>query len=410
MALDSLNKITIDVSDPLTAPVVRAVQEDIRSRFVEITLVRNGQPLDIPVGAYGMIGIRRPDGTYCLYDETEDETSAITITDNVVTIYLSQEALSVAGAMYTSVSLYSSDGMTRLTAFAFTVAVEPTAVPSGAVPSTYINILQGLVEDAVDAANRAEQAAAQVGNPVGYDPQTPTSAQQAQARTNIGAMASDATPTPAVHASTHAIGGTDALTPADIGAMRVYRTVTDLGLTSGSATIAGAWSAMSESTALICPSSDFAAGQIAVSGMISIVKRNSTSGTIHNYSCVSTNQSDYRMFVNSGTPTGTWRIINRYGTGTVSASQGTIDGTPILVADGRTAFLYVAVFYVSYSTSWTELCTISDFAPSSDVIGFGVTGGYDIAQVKISSQGVISIRAASASSSAAIRISMTWIV
>ena len=51
MALDSLNKITIDVSDPLTAPVVRAVQEDIRSRFVEITLVRNGQPLDIPAGA-----------------------------------------------------------------------------------------------------------------------------------------------------------------------------------------------------------------------------------------------------------------------------------------------------------------------------------------------------------------------
>ena len=164
MSLDAVNRITIDVSDPLNTQVVKAVQEDIRSRYVEITLVRNGEALDIPAGSYGQIGIRRPNKTYVLYDETEDETPAVTIDDNTVTIYLSQEALAVAGSLYTSVSLYSSDGTVRLTAFHFMVEVEETAVPSGVVvQSDYINILQGLVAQALDAAERAEAAAASLG-------------------------------------------------------------------------------------------------------------------------------------------------------------------------------------------------------------------------------------------------------
>ena len=342
MALDSLNKITIDVSDPLNTPVVRAVQEDIRSRFVEITLVRNGQPLDIPAGAYGMIGIRRPDGTYCLYDETEDETSAITISDNVVTVYLSQEALAVAGRMYTSVSLYSADGKIRLTAFAFTVAVEPTAVPSGAVPSTYINILQGLVEDAVDAATRAEQAAAQVGDPVAYTAQTRTPTEQAQARANIGAMASDAhptpaahasthatggsdaitptsigamaadaTPTPAAHASTHSMGGSDAITPADIGAMRVYISVTELGLTVGSATLNGVVSAMPIDSIFMGGNSNFTPSELPFTdwhGIIRIQKRNGWLISAQAYGYDLSYYGDYRMFQSGeNAMTGTWK-------------------------------------------------------------------------------------------------------
>lgn len=156
--LDSINKIIIDVSDPLTTPVVKAVQEDIRSRYVDITLVSNGEPLTIPVGADGMVGIRRPNGTYVLYDQTEDETPAVTFSGNVATVYLTQEALAVAGSMYCSVSIYTST--VRLTAFHFMIEVEDTAVPSGVVVETdYFNILEGVVADAMDAADRAEQAA-----------------------------------------------------------------------------------------------------------------------------------------------------------------------------------------------------------------------------------------------------------
>ena len=179
--LESINHITIDVSDPLTTHVVKAVQEDIRSRYIEITLVSNGAALEIPANTHGMIGIRRPNGTHVLYDYTEDNTPAITIDGNVVTIYLSQEALAMAGRMYTSVSLYS--GSIRLTAFHFIVDVEVIAVPSDVVvESDYFNVLEGLVADVIDAADRAEAAAAQVGDPVAYTPQSRTAAEQAQAR------------------------------------------------------------------------------------------------------------------------------------------------------------------------------------------------------------------------------------
>lgn len=150
MALDAKNLILIDVSDPLNTPVAHAVQEDTRSRYVEITLVRNGEPLDIPAGTLGMVGIRRPNDTYVLYDETEDETAAVSFTNNVATVWLTQEALAVPGRLYCSVSLYTST--VRLTAFHFMIDVEPTAVPSGVViESDYFNILQAQIENLLNS-------------------------------------------------------------------------------------------------------------------------------------------------------------------------------------------------------------------------------------------------------------------
>ena len=159
MALDAIYRITIDVADQLVTPVVKAVSEDIRSRYVDIVLVQNGDPIEIPAGTLGVIGIRRPTGTYVLYDEDEDGDPAVTFDGNVATCYLRQEALAVPGRMYTSLTLYKNS--TALSAFHFLIDVEARAVPDDAVvESDYFNILQGLIEDALDAAERAEDAAA----------------------------------------------------------------------------------------------------------------------------------------------------------------------------------------------------------------------------------------------------------
>lgn len=231
MALDALTHIQIDVAAPSVTPVVRAVQEDIRSRYIEIELLENKAALTIPGTVTGSVGVKTPANIHVLYDEDEDGNAAVTISGNKATVYLRQEALAVPGRAYCNLIL--KDGSTILTSFAFLVDVEAVAVPSSVVvQSDYINVWQaeidqaaqvvstatGIVQDCTDEADRAktqadraETYASGVQYPVSYAAQTLTTTQQAQARTNISAASN-------AHASTHATGGTDALAPSDIGA------------------------------------------------------------------------------------------------------------------------------------------------------------------------------------------------
>lgn len=231
MALDAITNIQIDVASPSVTPVVRAVQEDIRSRYIRIELLENKAPLEIPAGTTGAVGVRTPANVHILYDEDEDGAAAVSITDNTATVYLRQEALANTGRLYCNLIL--KQGSVILTSFAFLVDVEALAVPAGVVvQSDYINVWQqeideaaavvatatGIVNDCTDEADRAKSEADRaqsyasgVQYPVSYAAQTLTDAQKAQARTNIDAASG-------THKSTHATGGADALAPSDIGA------------------------------------------------------------------------------------------------------------------------------------------------------------------------------------------------
>ena len=253
--MEAITHISIDVANPSVAPVVRAVQEDIRSRYVAVELLENRQPLTLPAGVTGTVGIRTSRGVHILYDENEDETAAVTFDGNVATVYLRQEALANSDKLYVNLILRS--GTAILTAFAFWVEVEALAVPSGAVVQTdYFNILQQEIEEANHAAetarsivgectdeadraeseaDRAETYASGVQNPVSYAQQTLSDSQKTQARVNIAAASTS-------HKSTHAVGGTDALSPADIGAAEAsaladYILLTEKGAASGVATL-----------------------------------------------------------------------------------------------------------------------------------------------------------------------------
>ena len=254
-ALTVAERIRIDVANPSVAPVVRVVQEDLRSRYVDIELTENDAPLAVPAGVTGAVGVRTGTGVHILYDVDEDNNAAVTFDGNIATLYLRQEALANPDRLYVNLILRNSAMI--LTAFAFLVDVEAVAVPSGAVvQSDYFNYLSqqieaaaavvdtatGIVSDctdeadrAKDEADRAQSYASGVQYPVSYAAQTLTTAQQEQARANISA-ASDA------HASTHAVGGSDPLTPADIGAAAAtalsdYVLVSTVGAVSGIATL-----------------------------------------------------------------------------------------------------------------------------------------------------------------------------
>ena len=170
--MDAKTHIKIDLASPSVAPVIRAVQEDLRSRFVEVELLENEAPMTLPVGVSGEIGVRTSRGVHILYDVDEDNNAAVTFSGNVATCYLRQEALANADKLYVNLILRS--GSTILTAFAFWVEVEAVAVPSGAVvQSDYFNYLSqqieaaadvvatatGIVDDCSDEADRAKDEA-----------------------------------------------------------------------------------------------------------------------------------------------------------------------------------------------------------------------------------------------------------
>lgn len=82
------------------------------------------------------------------------------------------------------------------------------------------NLLSGETAHDRSGAQITGTATADTLDAVAYTAQTGRTAnEKATARSNIGAMAADATPVPAAHASTHAANGSDPITPASIGAM-----------------------------------------------------------------------------------------------------------------------------------------------------------------------------------------------
>lgn len=110
-------------------------------------------------------------------------------------------------------------------------------------------------------------------------------------------------------------------TASDVGAVstsdvnyKIYNSVTDLGLTSGSSTIAGAFAAMPSASILICTASDFATSETPTSGdftgTIEITKLDANRAFIQAFS-KSDSAGDYRMFCDSstGVPSGNWQMV-----------------------------------------------------------------------------------------------------
>ena len=98
----------------------------------------------------------------------------------------------------------------------------------------------------------------------------------------------------------------------DVGAVstsdvqyKIYDSVTDLGLTSGSATISGAYSAMAIPSMLICAAGDFTDAP-SVYGTVEMVKVGGSRGYIRFWG-KSSDSGEYRMYLSGNNlPTGTW--------------------------------------------------------------------------------------------------------
>lgn len=253
-----LNYITLDFSRPNVAVLDYAVQGDEYSRGVVAQLVGGSQAWTPPSGAGGFIEYVRADGVTGLYDTLEDGTPAVTVSGSTATLLFSAHALQVSGTLAVALRFVDSAG-TKLRSFEFPVNVKRELVSDDEIIQTpYFNILTQQIAQAVDAAARAEAAAASIS-------------------------------------------------------LKNYTSVGQLGLTAGSATIADAYAALPLGSILICAGEQFltserptAPGSTATElVLISMAK----SATNSNRGYVIANQISGRAYAKalaSGVPTPGW--------------------------------------------------------------------------------------------------------
>jgi hypothetical protein len=115
-------------------------------------------PFTPPVGALGTVRYFKPDGTSGFYDTLEDgETVAVTWDDNVATIRLAEQTVTVPGEVLVQLSFYSADAE-RLSAFTFRLFVEKNPYTDQEFESTdYYSVLTARIAAVLGAVAHAPQ-------------------------------------------------------------------------------------------------------------------------------------------------------------------------------------------------------------------------------------------------------------
>lgn len=197
----------------------------------------------------------------------------------------------------------------------------------------------------------------------------------------------------------------------------IYDSVADIGLTVGSATIAGAWAAMAGKNAiLLCNAEDFSPSTVpSTAGNIMMyhLAANTTRGIIRFAFRVS-GVGEYAMGIGTdGIPLGTWLLMSAYEAGSVSITNGSKDSAmPTRVTkSGAVVNLQGLTSGSSVTTSWAKLGQISgnNLLPSQDTTGVCLAG-YTPIQMRVLTTGEIQVRGGASLSSQSIRYNLTWIV
>ena len=159
------------------------------------------------------------------------------------------------------------------------------------------------------------------------------------------------------------------------GPITIYTSVSDIGLTAGSATVSGIWSAMSSESMLLCEVTDLASGErpfSSAAGTLQVYKKGSTSGFVL-IQGRKNSDGDWRMFINSnGVPSGTWiGTANSSVTGTVTAGDITPTTTTDnfhLVKIGQVVYFMIR-FKPNSQNSGLKVCTLpAGFRPAARVV------------------------------------------
>lgn len=145
--LQVTTRIKVDLTHPHFGGQVDAVQGDGNARYVEVTLLQNGLPWEVPEDAEVAVAYTKPDRTKGLYNKLADDTPAVTVNGSVVTVILAHQMLTVPGTVQTGIVIHNAK-LDQLTTFPFSVRVARNPFAGAQKSEDYIR-LQWL-EDKLD--------------------------------------------------------------------------------------------------------------------------------------------------------------------------------------------------------------------------------------------------------------------
>lgn len=170
--------------------------------------------------------------------------------------------------------------------------------------------------------------------------------------------------------------GVVVLDASDVGSINYYNSVTQLGLTSGSATIGDAYNALPDNSILLCNGLDFSSTEVPSQyGTVEILKLNGTGerGIINYRAKAGGSGSCSVMYLTSqgGTPTGTWVELASKDDIPVNTSELTNDSgfitynqAPVQSVNGQTGAVTLA-YEKPWTLLWTNSSPTTDFAPQT---------------------------------------------
>lgn len=147
--LSYVKKITLDVSGGVSNRIIEAKQGDVKSRYLQITLIQNDRPFIIPESTTVRIGGTKPDG-HCFLNDGD-------ISDNLVYVELTDQMLAAEGREKCFVSLYN--GASRLSSVTFFIDVTIEPYDEGKIESSdeYTSLTDAL--ERVDAVGEVAETA-----------------------------------------------------------------------------------------------------------------------------------------------------------------------------------------------------------------------------------------------------------
>lgn len=121
--MTTTQKIKLDFNLQGTTPRIQAVQGDLYTRMVEISLYSQKAPWEIPEGTTVLIRYRKPDRTVGYYDTLPNGDAAYSLQGNAVTIAIAPDVLILPGDVSVIVSLVHGEQV--LSAFEILLEVQP---------------------------------------------------------------------------------------------------------------------------------------------------------------------------------------------------------------------------------------------------------------------------------------------